>query len=463
MQWQHAIKNGRVYTDGQFIQTNIYVKNGKIAALSDQDLGEAQTVTDASGLFVLPGLIDTHIHSRDPQASAKEDFYHSTLAAAMGGITTVFEMPNTNPSISNVENMQKQLANLSSKANIDFAMWGICLGALNNHELLKLKKAGVIAFKLFWGYAIDKESHLLVYNYKPGMENVIAPLTDGEVYDIFRAVKKTGKQLAVHAENSAIITHLTKQVQEQGRRNYQGLLDSRPDLAEAATISLGIEFSRASGTPLHILHLTSKIGVELIRQAQNNGVSITTETCPHYLFLTDKDYARVGNEMKVYPPVKYQHDQDALWEGLKDGTITSICSDHAPHLLEEKQGNLFDAPAGMCGVETQVPLLLNAVNQGKLSLADVVALMSENPAQIYGIYPKKGAILVGSDADFTIVDMNKEQTLRRDELHSKSKVMAYDGVQVSGLPVVTIVRGITVMQDGQLINERQGQFLKPLE
>lgn len=463
MKWQHIIKNGQVYCDGRFVHTNVYIKDGKIAALSDQDLGTADEVTDAAGLYVLPGLIDTHIHSRDPQATYKEDFYHSTLAAAMGGITTVFEMPNTNPSICNVANLKQQKANLGSKANIDFAMWGLCLGDLNNHELLALNDAGVVAFKFFWGYAIDKKSHLLIYNYKEGDPNAIAPLSDGEVFDIFKAVKATGKQLAIHAENSEIMSRLGQQVQQEGRCDYQALLDGRPDVAEAATVSLGIQFSKFSGTPLHILHLTSKAGVDLIRDAKQQGLPITTETCPHYLFLTNEDYDRVGNELKVYPPVKYQSDQDALWQGIYDGTITSICSDHAPHTYAEKQGDLFDVPAGMCGLETEVPLLLNAVNQGKLALEDVAVLMSENPAKIYQIYPKKGTIAVGSDADFTVVDMNKQKVLRRDDLHSKGKVMAYDGVKVTGMPVVTILRGITIVKDGQLVNEKQGQFLRPVE
>ncbi|WP_392565566.1 dihydroorotase family protein [Utexia brackfieldae] len=463
MQWQHAIKNGLVYSDGHFISANIYVKAGKIAAITDANLGQAETETDASGLYVLPGLIDTHVHSRDPHATYKEDFYHSTLAAAMGGITAIFEMPNTNPSISSVAHLQQQIVNLESKANVDFALWGLCLGDLNNQSLSDLNDAGVVAFKFFWGYAIDKKSHLLAYQYKSGDPNLIAPLADGEVYDIFRAVKPTGKQLAIHAENSQLMSRFSQQIKQEGRCDYQALLDGRPDLVEAATISLAIQFAKSSGTPLHILHLTSKAGMDLIRQAQLDGVSITAETCPHYLFLTNEDFSRVGNEMKVYPPIKYQTDQDALWQGIADGTITSICSDHAPHTQEEKQGALFEVPAGMCGIETQVPLMLNAVNEGRLSLADVVGLMSENPAHIYHIYPKKGAIAVGSDADFTLVDMTKEKILSRDALHSKSKVMAYDGMKVKGLPVGTIVRGVTVVKDGELINDLQGKFFKPIK
>lgn len=468
MQWQHLIKNGAVYQNGEFILANIYIKDGKIAAITDpnDDLGAADIVTDAKGLYVLPGLIDTHVHSRDPQATHKEDFYHSTLSAAMGGITTIFEMPNTAPSICNVENFTKQKNNFASKANVDFAMWGICLGDINKNEIAELDKAGVIAFKFFWGYAIDRENYLLIYSYKEGDPNAIPPLSDGEVFDIFKTVKATGKLLAVHAENSELMGRLTQDAQKHAQtdnyqNDYQMLLDGRSDLVEAATVQLGILFSKFSGTPLHILHLTSKEGVELIREAKQKGISVTAETCPHYLFLTNQDYDRVHNEMKVYPPIKHQHDQDALWQGIADGTISLICSDHAPHAYQEKQGDLFSAPAGMCGVETSVPLLLNAVNQGKLTLTRVVELMAENPAKLYNIYPKKGAIQVGSDADFTLVDMQKMHTITRDGLHSKSKTTAFDGYQVKGMPVMTIVRGQIVVKNGELICDHCGEFVSP--
>lgn len=462
MKWDHVIKNGSVFTNGDFIDSHIYIKAGKIAAISSEDLGEATQVTEARGLKVLPGFIDTHIHSRDPNATYKEDFYHSTLAAAMGGITTVFEMPNTNPPISNVDNFDKQVANLSSKANVDFALWGISYGDLNQGDIVPLNEAGVIGFKFFWGYAINKQNFGLVYNFKPGDPNVIPPLSDGEVYDIFKTVKSTGKCLAIHAENSEIIARLSEQVQQAGRFDYQAVLDGRPDLVEAATVGLAILFSQYTGTPLHVLHLSSKAGFELIKAAQAKGLPVTTETCPHYLFLTDQDFARAGNQMKVYPPVKYQYDQDALWQGLREGVITSVCSDHAPHTAAEKEGNLFEVPAGACGVESEVPLMLNAVNEGRLSLAQLVALMAENPAKQFNLYPRKGAIEVGADADFTLVDMAMQKTILRDDLHSISKVTPFDGVKVTGWPVITIVRGQTVTQYGELVQSKVGQFLKPL-
>ncbi|ALC80377.1 MULTISPECIES: allantoinase AllB [Bacillus] len=462
MKWDHVIKNGIIYSDCEFIKGNLYIKDGKIAAIASNELsGEAVKETNAEGLYVLPGFIDTHIHSRDPGPTYKEDFYYSTRAAAAGGITTVFEMPNTNPPINTVENFNKQKDNLTPKAHVDFGIWGICLGDINRKDILPLHKAGVIGFKFFWGYAINSETYQLMYNYKDGDPGVIPPLTDGEVYDIFKEVEKTGQILAIHAENNQIIQRLTDKVEAEGRNDYEALLDGRPNLAEEVTIQTGIAMAKNTGARLHILHVSTAEGVKHVRRAQAEGYPITSETCPHYLFLSNEDYEKIGPQMKVYPPVKYRKDQNELWKGIKDGTVSIACSDHAPHTEAEKDGELWSIPAGICGVETLAPLMLNAVSEGKITLNEAVAVLAENPAKQYGIYPKKGSLAIGSDADLTIVDMNKEMVIKRENLHSKSKVTAFDGFKVKGVPVGTIVRGTTVMENHEIVSSPYGQLVVP--
>lgn len=462
MLWDHIIKNGTIVTSSSTYEANIYIKDGKILLLSKQDdvIGEAKEITDAKGFYILPGLIDTHVHSRDGGATYKEDFYHSTKAAAAGGVTTIFEMPNTLPTVNNVTNFDRQAMNFAKKANVNFGLWGICLGDINNDALHSLSSAGVIGFKYFWGYAIDKETFQLEYNYSERASHLIPPLDDGEVYDIFETVAKTGKVIAVHAENSELIHRLTKKYAFE-RDDYRTFLRTRPNLAEELTIQTAIAMAKATGARLHILHVSTKEGVQLIKQAQEEGYSVTAETCPHYLFLSNNDYERIGSVMKVYPPVKYKSDQDALWEAIIDGTISVISSDHAPHLEEEKQGSLWSIPAGVCGVETMIPLLLNEVSSGKLSLQQVVALTSENPAKLYDIYPTKGAIQIGADADFTIVDMEKSYTIKKEKLHSKSKVTPYDGMKINGMPIMTFVNGTLVMKNGEIVEERLGKQVYP--
>ncbi|MGM8211907.1 allantoinase AllB [Virgibacillus sp. W0430] len=463
MHWDHIVTNGHIVTSTSDFVANIYIKDGKIAAISNEALdGEAKEVTDAAGRYVLPGLIDTHVHSRDGGATHKEDFFHSTQAAAAGGITTIFEMPNTNPTINNAENFHKQVENLLPKAHVNFGLWGICLGDVNINDFKGLHQAGVIGFKYFWGYAVHKQTFQLQYNYSENMDDVFPPCSDGEVYDMFKEVAKTGQTIAIHAENSELINRLTSQAKFEERNDYHAFLATRPNLAEELTIQTGIAMAKATGARLHILHVSTAEGVELIKQAQLDGYPITAETCPHYLFLTNEDYKNIGPSMKVYPLVKYKKDQDRIWQGIMEGTISFVCSDHAPHTEEEKSGDLHSIPAGMCGVETLVPLMLNEVSNKRISMKQLVCLLAENPAKQFGVFPKKGAIQVGADADLTIVDMDKKSVIKREKLHSKSKVTAYDGFNIQGMPVQTIVNGITVMKDGTIQSKPVGQCVTPV-
>lgn len=462
MHWDHIVRDGTIVTPKEMFKGHIYIQDGKIAAISSEELGGgADIITDAAGKFVMPGLIDTHVHSRDPGATHKEDFHHSTQAAASGGITTVFEMPNTNPPLDNKEHFDLQTANLQKKAHVNFGLWGICLGELNLKELAGLHEAGVIGFKYFWGYAIQKEPFQLIYNYSSEMKNVIPPCDDGEVFEIFEEVAKTGKVLAIHAENSDLIRYLTKRARETGKEDYTTLLESRPNLAEELTVQTGIALARATGAKLHILHVSTAEAVDLIRQAQIEGLPVTAETCPQYLFLTNEDYEKVGKAMKIYPLVKFQKDQERIWEGIREGTITVVCSDHAPHTEEEKTGSIWSVPAGSCGVETVVSLMLNAVSEHRITLQQVAALMSEHPAKQYGIWPQKGALQVGSDADITVVDMDKEHVIQNTNLHSKTKVSAFHGFTVKGIPVATIVGGKVVMMDGEIVSGPVGCLVTP--
>jgi len=457
-----VIKKGTVVTPKDTFRGDILISQGKIQAIAAPDSEfEAKETYDASGMHVFPGFIDTHVHSRDGGATHKEDFYHSTLAAACGGVTTLFEMPNAVPAVINRDSFREQRENLSSKAFIDFGMWGLSLGELNNRNLPELESEGVVGFKFFWGYAIRRDNYNLVYNPAPGDTNIIEPLSDGEVLTIFEEVAKTNREIAIHAENASIIREQTRKISPSRYPNaYEALLDQRPVLAEVATVQLAIEFARATNARLHILHVTAAPVVDLIRIAQKEGVRVTGETCPHYLVLTADRYNTAGNMMKGYPPVRRQEDQDRLWEGLRDGTLGHVCSDHAPHTAEEKSGDLFKAPAGMCGVETLVPVMADAVSRGKLTVNQLSLVLSENPARHYGLYPMKGSLLPGTDADITVIDFQAVRMFHAGDLHSVSKVTAYDGMMLQGIPKATFLRGIRIAENGQPCTERKyGQFL----
>lgn len=456
-----GIENGILITPQKSERANIYVLEGKIAEVTTEKQ-EAAEVIDAAGKHIFPGFIDPHVHSRDGGATHKEDFFHSTRAAALGGLTSLIEMPNAVPAVSDAGRFAEQKANLESKAYIDFAMWALCLGKLNNKDLKELDELGVAGFKFFWGYAINKSNYNLVYNYEKGDPNVIPPLGDGEIYTIFEELAKIGKPLAIHAENADVISELTGRLKvDEYENEYEALLAARPSVCEETIVKTAISFAKATGAHLHILHMSAKESVDLLKDAKAQGIPVTGETCPHYLNLTNKDFLRVGTNMKGYPPVRYQADQDRLWEGVQDGTIDSIGSDHAPHTAEEKNGSLFKIPSGMCCIQTIAPLMINAVSEGKITENQLAAVLSENTAKLYGLYPRKGSLQVGTDADFTIVDMNLEKTLHSEEFYSISKVSAFDGFHVKGFPVQTIVRGRTLMKDGVLTEEKVsgGQYI----
>lgn len=466
MKWDHIIKNGTIVTGSETYKANIYVQDGKIAAITADELpGEAAEITDAAGKYVLPGFIDTHCHSRDGFNGAhyKEDFFHSSSAGAASGITTIYEMPNCNPAIYNVERLNQLVECITPKAHVDFGVWGLCLGDLNNDELPKLAEAGVVGFKFFWGYAIDAKAYQLIYNYEEGMKDVIPPLDLGQIYKIFRTVKETGKMVAIHAENFDIIKLLTAEVTASGDTSYDAMLRARPPYSETITIETAISLSRAIGTHLHILHLAAGDGVDLIRRAQAEGCAVSGETCPQYLALTNVEAGKLGSVVKGYPPIRTKYDQEKLWGGLLDGTLSLVCSDHAPHSPEEKAADLWHAPAGAATIETMPLVLLDAASKGRLSLNKVAEVLSEKPAKMFGTYPMKGAMLPGADADFVVVDMEKEYVFHQEQMHSRTKMSPYDGWTFKGKPVKTILRGVTTAENGEIVGGPRGHFIKPID
>ncbi len=259
-----------------------------------------------------------------------------------------------------------------------------------------------------------------------------------------------------------MIRSLTDRIRiEDYQNDYEALLATRPVVAEETTVKTAISFSKATGVHLHILHVSAGETVDLIREAQKQGIHVTGETCPQYLTFTNEDYEKVGNMMKVYPPVRHKEDQEAIWEGLKDGTLSFVCSDHAPHTREEKTGSIFNMPAGMCAIETLVPILADQVNRGRLTKQELAKVLAERPAKLYGLYPNKGSLQTGTDADITIVDFERPEILKAEKLHSVSKVTAYDGYRVSAMPVCTILRGKVIVKDGRLVNEtHRGKIIR---
>ena len=398
MRYDLILKNGTIVTSEQSFTGNVAVKGGKIALVGKiEEADTADEVYDADGKHILPGIIDAHVHFRDPGLTGKEDFRTGSAAAAFGGVTTVADMPNTVPATSTLERFNEKLNIAREKSYVDFALFSL-LSNDNTDEMEGLIKAGTVGFKVFLGTSTG---------------DIAAPRA-GVLFEQMKKCASYGIRAGFHAETSELNAHFTAICREKTGVPEGILLEqARPVISEVLAIQTAVCYAQFTGAKIHIHHVTSKEGCAVIEQAQSRGVSVSAETCPHYLLLDS------GGEKtnKVYPPIRDESHRKALWEAVGKGLINVIASDHAPHASVEKALPLWQAPAGLCGVETLVPLMLNEVNRGKLSLNDFVRLSSEGPAKVWGIYPRKGALLPGADADFTLVDMKKKRKILEKELH----------------------------------------------
>jgi dihydroorotase len=443
-----VIKNGKIVTSqATYEGDDIAVKDGKIIAIDKQgNFIGAKEVIDIQGKYILPGLIDAHVHFREPGLTYKEDFATGSIAAAVGGITTVFDMPNCIPFTCTLETYKQKLEVIKDKAYVDY---GLIAAVVSNsiHEIPKLAEAGINVFKIFMGTTVG---------------GVPAP-DDGEMLEAFRLVAKIGRRISVHAENNAIIDFFTAKIKEDDRTDALAYLEARPSVAEAEAIQRAILFAKETCCKLHICHISSKEGVELVKQAKVNRINVSAETTPHHLLLNSEHYKKLGSILKINPPIRSAENGEALWEGLKSGIVEVIATDHSPHTEEEKiKDNIWEAIPGFSGVETNVPLMLTQVNEGRISLNNYVKLASENPARLFNMYPQKGSFNIGTDADFTVIDMEKESVIDKNKIHSKSKITPFDGYKVKGLPVYTIVRGNIVMKNGKIMGKPQGRKIDPM-
>lgn len=426
-----ALINGTIVTHEKSFQGTLIVKNGKIAEVRAGTPSRLRIPTiDVGGKHILPGLIDAHVHFRTPGMTKKEDWVSGSKAALAGGVTTVLDMPNTKPPTIDAASLKSKRSMVKSKTLVNY---GFYVGATpkNLKDLKKLKNiAGV---KIYMG---SSTGNLLVEN-KENLEQFFA---------------ESKHLLAIHAESEACI--------QMGVRKYHGVqginvhsLIRASECAEMAVKEV-MHLAKKYGTRVHICHVSTQSELDIIQKFKDDKISV--EVTPHHLFLTDKDYRTFGNLIKVNPPVRGLFDQVALWEGLKTGLIDMVATDHAPHLLEEKKLPYNQVPSGIPGVQTMLPLLLNAVNDNKLSLEKVVELTSYNPARLYGI-KNKGVLQKGADADLTVVDMKLEDKVIRDYLWSKASWSPFSGMALRGWPVMTFVAGERMYQWRETFGKKKGK------
>ena len=408
-------------------------------------------VIDASGMYVLPGAIDVHVHSRDPGFPEKEDFASLTEAAAAGGVTVVLDMPNTVPAVDGAGVLESKAALARSMARVDFGLWGLIRSTTTSNQLEDMAAAGAVGFKAYLAYSFSLSRKQVLYS--PGVDDpdLEPPADYGTLARLAPAVARLGLPLAVHAEDPAVLAAFGRPLAA-----YQDLLDSRPAEAESVAVSAAAAVARESGAHLHIAHLSSAIGLQAAEDAMRAGTTLTLETCPQFLLLTADDYDRVGTAMKMLPPIRTAADRDALVDGLRRGVIGIVSTDHAPHTDEEKSRSLEEAPAGSPGVQTlYLSCLQLAKNLGDAWLAP--RWVCEAPARLAGLDRSKGAIAPGFDADLVIVDPRRKTRVTPRLMKSRQRHGALEGQEFDFAIEQVFLRGERV--DGA--KKARGRMARP--
>ncbi len=428
------IKNGKCYIDKDLKDVDIGIQNSKIVKIGKLDEDSNQSI-DATGLTVLPGCIDTQTHFREPGSTDTEDLASGSRAAIVGGITSVFEMPNTNPATTNKAEFQRKIDLAKNRMYCNHAFY---FGATptNQSELADLKGLdGCCGVKLFAG---SSTGTLLVHKEE----------------DIEKVFESTSKIVAVHSEDEDIL-NLRKKLREKGNVHSHPIWRDE-ECAISSTRKI-VKIAKRLGKKAHILHITTKQEIDFL--SQNKG-DITFEITPQHLTMFAPDcYDKLGTYAQMNPPIREKSHYDRLWYAVRNNYNDTIGSDHAPHLKVNKDKEYPDTPSGMPGVQTLLPVMLNHVNDGKLTLVQLMNLVCENPAKIFGIVGK-GYIKKDYDADFTIVDMNKIIEIKNEKIESKCGWSPFDGHKFKGTPVYTIINGEIKMKDGEILGEASGKPMK---
>lgn len=443
------LKGGKIANTEGVFDGVIGVKDQKIAWIGAPDaLPPATEVIDLEGKIVMPGVIDPHVHFQDPGFTEREDFAHGTMAAAAGGVTTVLSHPLDRPATTTFQALREKEEAYEGRAYVDY---GIHIGATaDNTDILDelWRRTGATAVKMFMCFSVKE-----------------FPFVSDDI--LYRTLEKIAAMDAVaiiHAESEGILKVSEERVRASGRKDGIAYNLTHPKEAEIDAITRALYYLELTGAEGVILHVSTAEGLRLIRRAKERGVKVWAESAPHLFQFTAEDMAVKGPYLKFSPVMHDRENQREMWELIGRGYVDYIGSDHSPYTLEEKrrgEEDIFQAPNGIPGIETSLAVFLNGVNEGKLTIPQLVRMTSYHPSRIYGLAPEKGALAIGGDADFTVVDLHKKKAITPEDLKSKCKWSPYTGVELKGWPVMTIVRGHVVYRDGK-IEGRQGlgKYLK---
>jgi dihydropyrimidinase len=444
-----VLKGGTLVTSDDVFDADLAIRNGKIAALG-QISEAAGEVVDVSGKIVLPGAIDPHVHMALPVGGTTscDDFFSGTRAAASGGVTTIIDFTTGSRESAMPDDVKNRLK-AARDSVIDYALHAEVVGwtPARADELRACAERGIRSFKFFTAYASSGRRS----------EN-------GPLFEAFRVLAELDAVAVVHAEDESIIQTLLDRMSDEEKASMTALGRLRPDVCEASAVAAAAWLARSAGARAHIVHLSSLAGLEEVRRARRDGADITAETCPQYLLLTDEVYRREDARLwSAAPALRAVRDQEALWRALASRDVSFLATDHCPFTREQKtwRGAFDRLPYGLPGVELMLPLAWSeGVMKGRFSLSDMADLTSAAAAKLYGLYPRKGCLMPGSDADIVVLDPTTEWTVRASDLQSNCDFSPFENLLVRGKVQMTLSRGATVWRDGAFTGTRgHGCFL----
>jgi len=438
------ISGGQIATAAGLRRMDLLVEGGRIAAwLAPAAARATRERIDASGLVLLPGLVDAHVHFRDPGLTHKEDFTSGTAAAAAGGVTTALVMPTDLPATFAAEDLIAKARLAQGRLHVDI---GLQAAATGPEQIGPLAAAGAVSVEIFLG---DIPAHLLM----PDAARLGATLD---------ATRAAGLVAGISPAHDAVVAAAL--AGQAGSADPVAFFRSRPVLSEALGTALAIAIAADRRAPVHMRQISCQAALGFVQDARRRGLDITAETTPHYLLLDEEEIRRQGPFAKVLPPLRPVAEAAALWAGLRDLSIDMVATDHAPHAPEEKRaglGDIWAAPGGFPGVQTLLPLMLDAVASGRIAWKDLLRLCCEAPAKRFGLYPRKGSLEPGADADIVLLDPGRRGRISNEDQLSRACITPFAGRETTGWPVLTLLRGEPAARDGRPAGACRGEVLRP--
>ena len=429
-----VLTNAKAYLNKEIVDCSIAIEDGKIFKIGKEtQMPKADEKINLRNHLVLPGLIDVHVHLRDEGKAYKEDFYTGTAAAAAGGMTTVLDMPNNDPVTMSAETLKNRMRIAERRVLVNVGFYSEFPS--NVGAIADIVAQGAVAFKLFMACQV-------------GGLNID---DDQTVQEAFTRVGESGVPVAVHAEDKALLVANQEKLKQANRLDANAFLKAHSERVELKAVERLLKISAGFGVRLHFCHMTTEEGLNAVIEAKKSGRNVTCEVTPQHLLLSNADFERYGLMLTMMPPLRSKNHIEALWKGISDGWVDVLGSDHAPHALSEKSASsVWDVKVGVPGLETTLPLMLTMVRKNRLSLAHVVQLLAEKPAEIFNLRDR-GCLEQGRKADLVVVDFNRKFRIDASKFHSKAKYSPFDGWEVQGMPVKTFVNGLLVMDEQEIV------------